>query len=115
MDLLFEYEKTLTQQLIAGLLEMPGVTVQGISADEGLDRRVPTVSFTHESGKPAEIAAALAAQNIFVWSGDNYAVEPAKALGIYACGGAVRVGPVHYNSRIEINELIAALHGILGT
>ena len=62
---------------------------------------------------PALIAEKLAAQNIFVWSGHNYAVEPAKLLGIYENGGAVRVGPVHYNSIEEIDELIAALEPIL--
>ena len=51
--------------------------------------------------------------NIFVWSGHNYALETAKTLGILDAGGAVRVGPVHYNSVAEIDELVTSLGRIL--
>ena len=74
---------------------------------------MPTVAFTHAEIAPAVIAEALAARNIFVWSGHNYAVETAMSLGIYDHGGAVRVGPVHYNSSQEINELLNSLESIL--
>jgi selenocysteine lyase/cysteine desulfurase len=113
MDLLFDYEKELTAHLIDGLLQIDGITVQGITAREGLDRRAPTVSFTHASTSPDHIAESLARQNIFVWSGHNYAVEVAKALGIVDSGGVVRVGPVHYNSVAEIDEFLGALSEIL--
>ncbi len=113
LDCLFDYERALSEQLIDGLQSIPGVTVQGITAPDALDRRVPTVSFTHAGTAPSVIAEALAARNIFVWSGHNYAVEAAMSLGIYDHGGAVRVGPVHYNSPSEINELLNSLDGIL--
>ena len=113
MDLLFDYEKSLAERLIDGLMQISGVTVQGITAADAMSRRVPTVSFTHDSIPSAGIAESLARQNIFVWSGHNYAVEVAKALGIYESGGAVRIGPVHYNSREEIDGLLTALAGIV--
>ena len=113
MELLFDYEKSLASHLIQGLRDIDGVTVQGITAGDAMDRRVPTVSFTHATVAPALIAEALAQQNIFVWNGHNYAVEVAKTLGIYESGGAVRVGPVHYNSRTELDEFLAALQKIL--
>ena len=113
MDCLFDYECGLSTQLIEGLAGIHGVTVQGITASDALHRRVPTVSFTHESADPAGIAAALAQRNIFVWSGHNYAVEPAQSLGIYDRGGAVRIGPVHYNNSNEIKEVLDALREIL--
>ena len=74
---------------------------------------MPTVSFIHESADPAGIAEALARRNIFVWSGHNYALEPARSLDIYDRGGAVRIGPVHYNNSNEINEALDALSDIL--
>ena len=74
---------------------------------------MPTVSFTHSRTAPASVAKGLAKQNIFVWSGHNYAVEVARSLGIYETGGAVRVGPVHYNSIAEIDEFLTALPGLL--
>ena len=113
MDCLFEYERGLAQQLIDGLQSIRGVTVQGISSADAQMRRVPTVSFTHDIVAPAVIAEALAQRNIFVWNGHNYAVEAAKLLGIYDSGGAVRVGPVHYNSEGEISELLNAVNDIL--
>ena len=113
MDCLFDYETTLSQRLIEGLEGIPGITVQGITSADALERRVPTVSFTHQSVPPAEIAEALAERNIFVWNGHNYAVEPAKSLGIYDTGGAVRIGPVHYNNINEINEVLTMLGDVL--
>ncbi|MBT8103794.1 MAG: cysteine desulfurase-like protein [Gammaproteobacteria bacterium] len=113
MDLLFDYECSLAEHLIDGLLQLDGVTVQGITAKEAMSRRVPTVAFTHGSVAPADIAKSLAERNIFVWSGHNYAVEVAKTLGIYETGGAVRIGPVHYNSHDEIDEALAALATIV--
>jgi cysteine desulfurase family protein (TIGR01976 family) len=113
MRCLFEYETTLAQRLLEGLAQLPGVRVQGIAAAGALARRVPTVSFTVDRQTPAEIAKALARRGVFVWSGHNYAVEPARWLGIYDHGGVVRVGPVHYNSIEEIDRLLAELAEIL--
>ena len=113
MDLLFAYEKSLGARLIEGLSSIEGVTVQGITDPSALDRRVPTVSFTHDRVASATIAEAFADQNIFVWSGHNYAVEAARALGIYESGGAVRVGPVHYNTIEELDETVAVLEKIV--
>ena len=113
MDLLFNYEKVLAEHLIEGLTNISGITVQGITQADAMDRRVPTVSFTHSDAAPATIAEALAKENIFVWNGHNYAVEAAKKLGIYDSGGAVRIGPVHYNSIAEIDELLDVLPNLL--
>jgi selenocysteine lyase/cysteine desulfurase len=106
---LFDYEKHLAEQLIAGLNSMPGVRVLGITDPAAADRRVPTVSFVHARHAPAAIAKALGEKNIFVWSGHNYALEAAIALGINESGGGVRVGAVHYNSAAEIDTLLNAL------
>ena len=113
MELLFDYEKSLTEHLVEGLQALDGVKVLGITAADAMDRRVPTVAFTHSRHAPAHIAESLGRQNIFVWSGHNYAVEVARTLDIYESGGAVRVGPVHYNSHGELDELLAALRQIL--
>jgi cysteine desulfurase family protein (TIGR01976 family) len=112
-EMLFDYEQELSQRLVAGLESLPGITVQGITAPDRMQWRVPTVSFTHGSLAPDDIAEALAKRNIFVWSGHNYAVEAAAALGILETGGAVRVGPVHYNRVEEIDTLLNALEAII--
>lgn len=113
MDGLFAYETVLAEQLIAGLQQLPGVRILGITAPEAFERRVPTVSIAVDGEHPDHIAAKLAARNIFVWSGHYYAVEAARALGVYDRGGAVRIGPVHYNSGAEIDQVLNALTDIL--
>lgn len=113
MDYLFEYETGLANHLIAGLQQLTGVQVLGITAPEAMERRVPTVSFTIDGRTPDSVNRALAAENIFIWSGDVYAIEPAKALGIYTTGGAIRIGPVHYNSIAEIDRLLVVLDRML--
>jgi len=113
MDFLFDYEAGLAEHLIAGLQQLPGVKIQGISDPSAMRRRVPTVSFTVEGDSPDRIAKALGAENIFVWSGHNYALEAAKALGILESGGVVRVGPVHYNTTDELDQLLESLQMIL--
>ena len=113
IEALFAYEQTLADRLVAGLLSIPGVSVQGISNPDAMHRRVPTVAFTHERHDPDAIAAALAERNIFVWSGHNYALEVARALGILDSGGAVRIGAVHYNTIDEIDTVLNALEDVL--
>jgi cysteine desulfurase family protein (TIGR01976 family) len=113
LDCLFDYESGLAAQLVNGLMEFPGLEVRGISHPDAMHRRVPTVAFTVDGAAPDVIAAELAARNIFVWSGHNYAVEAARHMGILDSGGAVRVGPVHYNSRAEIDTLLNALEEII--
>lgn len=113
MQCLFDYERALTAELLDRLSALPGVTVHGITDRAALDRRVPTVAFTVDGVAPNKIAEALGRRNIFVWSGHNYAVEAAESLGLLERGGAVRVGPVHYNSRDELDSLSVALEQII--
>lgn len=113
MDCLFAYEATLARHLIDGLQTLPGVTVRGVTAPDAMHRRVPTVAFTVDGVVPELIATELGARNIFVWFGDNYAIEVAKHMGVFDAGGVVRVGPVHYNSKAEVDVVLNALADIL--
>jgi len=113
LDFLFAYEAQLVMHLIDGLQQLPGVRVHGITDPVAIERRVPTVAFTVDGVAPADIAESLAARNIAVWNGHNYALELVRSLGLEKSGGVVRVGPVHYNSIGEIEQLLVALEHIL--
>jgi cysteine desulfurase family protein (TIGR01976 family) len=113
MDCLFDYETGLADRLISGLQQLPGVRVRGITDAAAMDRRVPTVIFTVDGVKPSTVAEALGARNIFVWHGHNYAIEAARHIGIHDAGGAVRIGPVHYNSSDEIDTVLNVLEDVL--
>ena len=103
------YEQTLSSKLIEGLQNLAGVDIKGISAGKDLARRVPTVSFTVENQNPEEISNKLAAENIFVWHGHNYALEAIRLMGLEESGGVVRIGPVHYNTLEEIDRTLEVL------
>ena len=110
---LARYEHEITKQLIHGLQKFKGLTIRGVTSDNAVHRRVPTVSFTVEGVDPENIARHLAADNIFVWSGHNYALEPVKRLGLDTKGGVLRVGLAHYNTPAEVDALLATLHKTL--
>jgi selenocysteine lyase/cysteine desulfurase len=105
------HEDALTRRLLDGLATFPDLRILGITDPARAARRVPTVSFVWERHAPADIARALAAQNIFVWSGHNYALEIYRTLGLEASGG-LRVGFGHYNTAGEVDRLLEALQGM---
>lgn len=107
------YETVLMRRLIEGLVEIEGVTIQGITDGKSLDHRVPTVSFVHSRLSTHSIAAALAVENIYAWSGHNYAYEAALLLGLDVDEGVVRLGIAHYNTLDEIERTLDALSKIL--
>ena len=108
------YERTLTQRLIDSLREFKGLTIRGITSANAAHRRVPTVSFTLEGHVPDTLAKGFAADNIFVWSGHNYAIEPVGKMGLLEMGGVLRVGLAHYNTEAEVDALSRSLHRIIG-
>ncbi|HET7814971.1 MAG TPA: cysteine desulfurase-like protein [Candidatus Baltobacteraceae bacterium] len=103
------WEAGLADRLISGLERLPGVRIAGITDRARFAQRVPTISFTHEALPASRVARRLAEENIFVWSGHNYALEIVRALGIDEEEGVVRIGMAHYNTPEEIDETLEAL------
>jgi cysteine desulfurase family protein (TIGR01976 family) len=112
MAVLAEYERTLITHLVEGLHSIPGVHLYGITNPDEFADRVPTVIFTHEQHSPLAIAEALAQQHIYVWDGNYYALAAMQRLGLEESGGAVRIGPVHYNTLAEIDRLMDVLRAL---
>lgn len=108
------HERAITVRLIEGLDAMPRVRILGLTAKQALARRVPTVSFVVEGVEPVAIAEAMAARNISLWSGHNYAVEPVARLGLTDKGGVVRVGLGHYNDAEDVDRFLRTLDAFLG-
>jgi cysteine desulfurase family protein (TIGR01976 family) len=122
-----DYEAALFAHLLGGLASMSHVTVHGMpgtpcpspgmprvpgAASPGGDaeaaRRAPTAFFSVAGVTPRGVAESLALRGINVWSGNNYAVELCRALGLEP-GGAVRAGLVHYNDGTDVDRLLAAI------
>ena len=111
MEHLAAAEESVFRPLLEGLVGISGVTVWG---PHDLADRVPTVAFTLDGWAPADVARALAAEKIAVWSGHNYALGPVEALGLMASGGVVRAGVVRYVTEDDVARLLAAVERLAG-
>lgn len=105
------HERSLSQRLIAGMLNVPGLRIFGITDPAHFERRVPTVSFLVGHHDPADISRRLGERGIFSWSGNHYALEPMGRLGLE---GTNRIGLVHYNTYEEIDRFVETLGEIAG-
>jgi cysteine desulfurase family protein (TIGR01976 family) len=110
LDVAFEriqaHERALAERFLERLPEH--VELYGIRA---LDGRTPTFCFNLPGERPRAVAERLAAQGLYVWDGDYYALEPMRALGLAERGGAVRAGFLHYTTEAEVDRLLEALAG----
>jgi cysteine desulfurase family protein (TIGR01976 family) len=96
------YERELGTRFLAGLPDC--CALHGLAT---MDGRVPTFGLTIRGLTPDEAAERLAERGFAVWSGDYYAVEVMKRLGLPH--GALRVGIVHYNTAEEVDRLLVEL------
>ena len=110
MEAIKAYERELSEQLIANLLAIPGLTFYGISDPTRFDMRTPTVAVRLAGRTPRELAEALGRRGIFCWDGNYYAINLTERLGVEADGGMLRIGLVHYNTAEEIELLLEALN-----
>jgi cysteine desulfurase family protein (TIGR01976 family) len=109
MKAIEDYERALVSRLIAGLGQVNGLHIYGITDPSGFDRRVPTVAFRIDGFSPRRVAEYLGEKGIFVWDGNYYALAVTERLGLEDKGGMVRVGLVHYNTENEVDRLLDAL------
>lgn len=107
-----QYERELSQQLVAGLLQIPGLSLYGITDRERFPWRTPTIAIRLAGQSPYTVAKALGDRGIFTWNGNFYARYLTESLDVEASGGFVRIGLVHYNHTEEVHCLLKALHEI---
>ena len=103
MTTIAAHERQLFAPLLDALLADERVTVYG---PHDLERRAPTVAFNVAGHTAAEVAQALAAEQIAVWDGNYYALEAMSSFGVE---GAVRAGVAVYVSPDDVQRLIDAV------
>jgi cysteine desulfurase family protein (TIGR01976 family) len=106
------YERELCEQLITGLLKIPGLILYGITDPARFDWRTPTVAIRLAGKSPYTIAKALGDRGIYTWHGNFYALGIAEKLKVETEGGFLRIGLLAYNTREEIEQLLQALQEI---
>jgi selenocysteine lyase/cysteine desulfurase len=103
------YEEQLSERFLLGATAVSGLKVYGITDIERVEERTPTFAVSLDGFTPAEVAARLGEQGIFVWDGNYYAIEVMRRLGLLESGGLVRIGFVHYNTVAEVDRVLQAL------
>ncbi|WP_043763626.1 SufS family cysteine desulfurase [Aeromonas taiwanensis] len=99
---LTRHEEALTDYLVAGLRQVPGLRLVG---EPG--QRAGAVSFLLEEIHPQDAATLLDMQGIALRVGHHCAMPLMESLGI---GGTMRASLACYNNRDDVDALLAALH-----
>jgi cysteine desulfurase family protein (TIGR01976 family) len=105
-EVIHDYEMLLTERLITGLLSIPGVRIYGLTDRSDWDKRLATVVLRKSGATPQQLAGALAAENVFAWDGNFYALSISERMGVEESGGFLRLGLVHYNTEEEIDHCL---------
>jgi len=104
-----EHEIALRQRLEAGLSSMTGVVVHSRAA-----HRTPTLLLSLPGRKTRDAYEFLATRNVLAPSGQFYAYEPYRRLGIDDDGG-LRLGLAPYSTTDEVDRALAALADFLAS
>ena len=107
--LMRDHETAMLQPLLEYLNGRNEVRVLG---PHDATQRAPTVALQTEA-RGEDLARALVSQRIMAGGGDFYALRALTAMGADADHGVLRLSFVHYTTRAEIDQLIAALDQVL--
>ena len=109
-----EHERALLERMMAGLKEIPGLKIYGITDPARFNERCTTFAVRMEGHTPLELATKLGDRGFFTWDGNYYALNLTEHLDVEKSGGFLRIGLVHYNTAEEVDRLLAALREIDG-
>jgi cysteine desulfurase family protein (TIGR01976 family) len=110
-----EHERGLLERMMAGLKELPGLKIYGITDPGRFHERCATIAIRIENFSPLQLATKLGERGFFTWDGNYYALNLTEQLDVEKSGGFLRIGLVHYNTHEEVDRLLAALGEIAGT
>jgi len=105
-----EQETALLQPLLDFLSNNEKVNMIG---KDRAPARAPTVAFTADGWRSADLASRLAEFGLGVGVGHFYAYRLVEALGIDTDDGVLRTSFVHYTSAEEVTRLMEALDALL--
>ena len=114
-----EHERGLSQQMLAGLKQIPGLKVYGITDPARFNDRCPTFAVRMNGENPNHAPLALAnklgERGFFTWDGNYYALNLTERLDVERVGGFLRIGLAHYNTSEEVERFLAALREVTRT
>ena len=104
---LHEHEEVLRAKLEEGLAALPGVEVRSRAA-----RRTPTLLATFEGHAASDLTQSLAEGRVLAPSGNFYALEASRHLGLGDVGG-LRMGLAPYTDESDVDRLLEGLDAAL--
>ena len=107
-DRIRAHEEALSRRFLEAAAGIAGLELYGIADPARVAERTPTFCFNLGDWEARDLAAELAARDIYVWHGEYYALAPMRALGL-SDRGAVRAGFLHYTTEDEVDRLLEAL------
>ena len=107
------YEAVLAREMIR-VLKANGATIYGISDEERLGDRVPTICFNLPGLTPQAVADRMDDAGIGIRDGHMYAPRLMNRLGLSMATGAIRVSLVHYNTLAEVARFAEVLGTVVG-
>jgi cysteine desulfurase family protein (TIGR01976 family) len=111
MTAIQDYEAALSREMLR-VLKKNGATIYGVSDEERLSERVPTLCFNLPNKPPAAVTEAMANAGIGIRDGHMYSPRLMRRLNLSTDTGAVRASLVHYNTVDEIHEFEHVLEGL---
>ena len=108
-----EHERALLEQLVAGLIIIPGLKIYGITDPTRFDKRCATLAVRIDGSTPLELATKLGDRGFFTWDGNYYALNLTEHLDVEKSGGFLRIGLAHYNTAEEVTRFLSALREIV--
>jgi cysteine desulfurase family protein (TIGR01976 family) len=106
------HEKNLSDRMLRGLADIPGLRLYGIGDPVHIDSRCPTFAVRIEGHTPLELASRLGERGIFTWDGNYYALNLTERLNVEKDGGFLRIGFVHYNTEEEVERVVRELRDL---
>ncbi|TDJ12837.1 MAG: cysteine desulfurase-like protein [Gammaproteobacteria bacterium] len=107
MGKIYDYEHELAAHYYQHVAAVPGVKIWG--PDFSATPRSPTVSITSGKISTDDAVRDLGAQGFCLWQGHFYAQRVVELLGLSENGGLIRMGVSMYNTRSEMDRLLAAI------
>jgi cysteine desulfurase family protein (TIGR01976 family) len=107
------HERMLSERMLRGLADIPGLKLYGIADPRRVSERCPTFAVRVQGHTPLELATKLGDRGFFTWDGNYYALNLTERLDLERSGGFLRIGFVHYNTAEEADGVLAALKDIV--
>jgi cysteine desulfurase family protein (TIGR01976 family) len=114
MNAIRAYEQTLSREMLE-VLKANGAIVYGISDEERIGDRVPTICFNLPGITPQDFCDRMNEAGIGTRDGHMYAPRLMNRLKLSMDTGAIRVSLVHYNTLEEIRRFATVLEAIVRT